>query len=138
SLAAGALGQYVLQLGVHAQYGFFGGVPVDAGIGNRYTVAELGAVFLDRLVAPAQVAFDHPPDDGLVAFDDLVGDVFHHQRLQRRVLVGVGVAAVDHDVGADARLAQFLLAQCDADRIVVGLAVAAAQHHVAVAVALGG
>jgi len=31
--------------------------------------------------------FDHQADDRLVAFEDLVGDVLHHQRLQGRVLV---------------------------------------------------
>ncbi|MNQ46614.1 hypothetical protein D3C85_604360 [compost metagenome] len=48
------------------------------------------------------------------------------------------MAAVDHDVRADAGLGQFLLADGNADRVVVRLAVAAAQYHVAIGVALGG
>ncbi len=84
------------------------------------------------------MAFHHQADDGVVAFGDLVGDVVHHQRLQTRVLVGVGVAAVDHDVRLDPGFFQFLLAQGNADRVVVRLAVATAQHHVTVAVAAGG
>ena len=84
------------------------------------------------------MAFDHQADNRLVALDDLVGHVLHHQRLQGRVFIGVGVAAVDHDVRADFRLVQCLLAERNADRIIVRLAVATAQYHVAVGVTLGG
>src|SRR5450830_361750 len=136
--AALALGQDVLELGMHAAQGFFGGAPVNKGIGDRHAVVQVGEVFRNRLATPVQVALDHQADDRLVAFEDLVGDVLHHQRLQGRVLVGVGVAAIDHDVGLDLGLGQRLFTDRDTDRVVVRLAVATAQYHVAIGVALGG
>ncbi len=123
---------------MHAAQGFFSAFPVDAGIGDRDAVLQFRQILGNRLTTPVQMALDHQADDRLVAFQNLVGDVFHHQRLQGRVLVGVGVAAIDHDVGANAGLVQRLLAECNADRIIVGLAIAAAQHDVAIGVALGG
>src|SRR5690606_34486793 len=136
--AALALWQYIPDLGMHAADRLDGGVPVDAGVGDGHAVLQLRQSLVDCLVAPADMAFHHEADDRVVAIHDLVGHVVHHQRLQGWVLVGVGVAAVDHDVRLDAGLFQLALAQGNADRIVVGLAVAAAQHHVAIAVAAGG
>ena len=66
-----------------------------------------------------------------------MGDVVEHQRLQGGVLVGVGVGAVDHDVGLDPGLLQLLLGQRYAHAVVVRLAVAPAQHDVGVGVAAG-
>src|SRR3979490_3256443 len=82
--------QYVLELGVHAAQGAFGTGPVDAAIGDGNAILQFVQILRTRLVAPVQVTFDHQADDRLVALDDLVGDVFHDQRLQGRVLVGVG------------------------------------------------
>src|SRR5690606_36314454 len=90
-----ALGQHVPELVAHGQDGLLGGVPVDAGIGDGNTVLEVAQILGNALAAPAQMAFHHQADDRAVAVDDLVGDVFHDQRLQGRVLVGVGMAAVD-------------------------------------------
>ena len=84
------------------------------------------------------MAFHHQADDRLVAFENLVGDVVHHQRLQGRVLVGVGVAAIDHDVRAYAGFGQFLLTNGNTHRVVVRFAVTTAQHYVAVGIAFGG
>nr|GEX82438.1 hypothetical protein [Tanacetum cinerariifolium] len=130
-LAAFTAGQHVLEFGVHAAQGFLGAFPIDACIGDGHAVLQIGEVFGNCLTAPVQMTLDHQPDDRFVAFENLVGDVFHHQRLQRRVFVGVGVAAIDHDVRLDLRLVQRLLAQSNADRVVVGLAVAAAQYDMA-------
>ena len=62
----------------------------------------------DVLAAFLQVALDHQTNDGVVALEDLVGHVLQHQRLQGRVLVGVGVAAIHHDIRYNFRLCQFL------------------------------
>src|SRR5690606_7710662 len=137
SAAALAGAQGVANLTVHAAYRLHGGIPVDAGIGNGNAVFQLGQILVDCLAPPTDMTFHHQADDGAVTFRDLVGNVVHYQRLEGRVLVGVGVAAVNHDVGLDAGLFQLLLAQRDADRVVVGLAVAATQHHVTIAVAAG-
>src|SRR5690606_12933734 len=136
--AAGAPRQHILELGMHGANSLLGRLPVDAGICDGYPVLQIAEILWNRLVTPAEMTFDHQADDGLVALEDLVGDVLHHQRLQCRILVRIGVAAVDHDVGANAALLEFLLAHRDADRVVVWLAVAAAQYDVAVGIAFGG
>ena len=93
-----ALRQHVFQFLVHRTDRRCGAIPRDAAVGDGHAVLQFAQVLRDRLIASVDMTFDHQADDRLVAFEDLVGDVLHHQRLQRRVLVGVGVAAVDHDV----------------------------------------
>ncbi len=49
-----------------------------------------------------------------------------------RILVGVLVAAVDHDVGADTRFIECVLTGGNVDGVVIGFAVTAAKHHVSI------
>src|SRR6266542_3836521 len=58
-----------------------GGVPRDAGVGDRLAVAELREVLGDRLRARLEEALDHEPDDRAVPLADLVDHVAHHERL---------------------------------------------------------
>src|SRR5690554_5013169 len=132
-----SLGQYVLELFTHGADCFLGGFPVDTGVGYRHAVLQVCQVFRNRLVAPVDVAFHHQALDRLVAFQDLVGNVLHYQRLDGRVFAGVGVAAVHHDGLAQVGFLQRLLTQGNVHRIVVGLTTATAQYYVTVVVALG-
>src|SRR5690554_7118481 len=132
-----SLGQYVLELFTHGADCFLGGFPVDTGVGYRHAVLQVCQVFRNRLVAPVDVAFHHQALDRLVAFQDLVGNVLHDQRLDGRVFTGVGVAAVHHDGLAQIGFLQRLLTQGNVHRIVVGLTTATAQYYVTVVVALG-
>src|SRR5699024_1335871 len=61
----------------------------------------------------------------------------HDRRLQLGLLVGVGMAAVHHDVGRYPGSIQLRLAAGDVFRRVVGPAAAAPQDHVGVLVAPG-
>ena len=114
-----------------------GGVPVDAGVGDRAAVAELREVGRDGLVPGLEEALHHEADHRAVALADLVDDVAHDERLQLRLLPGVGVGAVDDQVAGQLGLGERLLGQRDGDGVEVGTPAAAAQHQVAVAVAAG-
>lgn len=52
---------------MHFQQGAFGGVPVDAGVGDRDAVFEFCVVFGDGLAAGVDVALHHQADDGSIA-----------------------------------------------------------------------
>ena len=54
-------------------------------------------ILRDRLIPRLQVAFEHQSDDRAIAVENLRDAVLRHQGLQARILVGVAVAAVDHD-----------------------------------------
>src|SRR5690606_11255756 len=75
--------QHVTQLVSHLPNTALTLFPVDAGIGDRDAVLELAQIFGNALVAVVQVAFQHQADNGLVAFENLVGHVLEHQRLHR-------------------------------------------------------
>ena len=49
------------------------------------------------------MALEHEAYDGLVALRNLFTHILCHGRLQGWILVGVGVTAVDHDVGIETR-----------------------------------
>src|SRR5690554_4548604 len=135
--SADTLGQYVLELFTHGADSFLGGFPVNTAIGYSHAVLQVCQVFRNGLATPVDVAFHHQALDGLVAFQDLVGNVLHHQRLNSRVFAGVGVAAVHHDGLAQVGLLQSLFAQGHTHGVIVGLATATTKHHVAIVVALG-
>ncbi len=84
-----------------------------------------------------EVAFEHDADDAFVACGDLAGDVAADAELLRVVFVAVGVAAVDHDLRADAGFFHLLAGVFDGGGVVVGGVAAAAQDDVGVVVALG-
>src|SRR5690606_30006233 len=133
----GPLGQNVFQLFTHVANGFFGGFPVDTGVGDGYAVFQVSQVFWNRLTTPVDVAFHHQALDRLIAFQNLVCHILHYQRLNSRILAGVGVAAIDHNGFAQLGLVQCLFAQGNADGIVVWFAATTTKHHMAVVVALG-
>ena len=49
------------------------------------------------------MAFQHESDNGAIAIDYLLTHIACHSWLQCRILLGVGVTAVDHDVGSETR-----------------------------------
>ena len=83
------------------------------------------------------IAFQHGTDNRAVPAPYLLRHIFQHCRLLIRVLAGVGMAAVDHDVLAYASLRQCLLALFNVSLIEIGPLAATAQHHVCVRVTAG-
>ena len=67
----------------------------------------------------------------------LLRHIFQHCRLLIRVLAGIGMAAVDHDVLAYPSLRKRLLALCNVSLIEIGTMAATAQHHVCVRITAG-
>ena len=113
---------------------FRGLVPADAGVGDGHAVAQLARVVAERLLALEQVALDHQADHTHVAGVALRKHVAERDRLERVVLVRVGVAAIDEHL---ARQPGALEAIVDGVHVVSGVVRpvgAAAQHHVAVRV----
>lgn len=129
--------QYVFDFFASGSQAVFCCLPVNACVGHRHAVLELGQVGGNFLVSAANVALDHDANNGFVAFQDLVGHVVQYQGLKLMVFVGVGVAAVDHYVRRHTGFGQFFLAHGDAYGIIVGFAVATAQNHMAVWIATG-
>src|SRR5690606_14239851 len=84
-----------------------------------------------------QVGFHHQTDNGLIAFQNLVGNVFQNQRLQGRVFVRVFVAAVIHDSGGQIRVGQGFFRRGSVLGLVVRLDAAATQYDRGLGVATG-
>lgn len=111
----------------------FGRRPVYARIGHRNAVLELRAVGGNRLFPRLDVAFNHEANDGTIARAYLLHAIAQHNQLQEIVLVGIGMAAIHHDVAGQLIRSQFLFALPDALNVVIRLG-AAAQHHMRVTV----
>ena len=84
-----------------------------------------------------EVAFEHDADDAVVAAGDLGGDVAADGELLGVIFVAVGVAAVDHDLGANAGGDHLLAGFFDGGGVVVDGLAAAAKDDVAVLIAFG-
>jgi len=89
------------------------------------------------LCASDEVAFEHDAEDAVIACSDLGGYVASYAGLLGVVFVAVGVAAVDHDLRADAGLLHLLAGIFYGGSVVVGGVAAAAQDDVSVVIALG-
>src|SRR6056300_307138 len=83
------------------------------------------------------MTFQHQADNGFVALNQLVGDVFGYQRLQLRLFVRVGVAAVDHNIFTEPGLVQCGFTLSDMDAVVVGTGAPATKHNVSVSIPAG-
>ena len=114
------------------------GVPIDAGIGNRDAIAQLGDGLGEWLAAGAQVAFDHRSDEALRAAVHLRNKGTKDLRLALRVLGGIVVGTVDEDRGREAGLGEERFRLPDMIGREVGAGGTAAQDDVAIRVAIGG
>lgn len=114
---------------------------VNAGISDGDTVLEgsgVGDTNVHLLVALADVGLDHETGDALAASGDLLSEISGNLGLVLVVLVGVTVAAVNHDAVLDVGLLEELLALLDVLLRVVGSVAATAQDHVGRLVTGGG
>ena len=80
--------------------------PIDAGIRHRHTVLQFGQFGLQRLVAGSDIAFYHQADYGTITRSNLFCDFPRYHRLPVVILAGIGVTAIDHDVGRETKLNQ--------------------------------
>jgi len=111
--------------------------PADAAVGDGNTVFELGEVVGEFLGPLADVAFEHQSDEVGITGGPLTDGFHPGTSLFVEVLVGIGVAAIDHDSGIELGCEQGLRGGFDAGFVVVGAGAASTENQVAPGVPLG-
>ncbi len=75
--------------------------PTDASVGDRDAEFELRRVVSERLFSRLKIAFEHKADDRVIAGKALADDVVPRLGLKAVILVRVGMAAIDEQVGRE-------------------------------------
>ena len=83
------------------------------------------------------MAFQHEPDNRLVAICNLLTHIACHSGLQCRILLGVGVTAVDHDIGGETHGLKICFALRNMFGEINGATTAPSEHNVTVSIAAG-
>ena len=89
----------------------------------------LSLIFLG---SPANIALYHQANNGLIAFYNLIGDIFQNQGLQTGVFVRVGMGAVHHYIGFDTGFMQFLFTDSHTDGVIIWLAASTTKNYVTI------
>ena len=83
------------------------------------------------------MALQHESDNRLVAMGNLLAHIACYRGLQRRIFLGVGVTAIDHNIGGEARGPKICLTLSDPLGALVRAMTAPPQHNVTIPIAAG-
>ena len=83
------------------------------------------------------MAFQHEPNNGAIAIDNLRTHIACHSGLQCRILLRIGVTAIDHNIGGEARGLKICLTLSDLLGAIVRAMTAPSQHNVTIPIAAG-
>src|ERR1700687_401679 len=124
------------QRGSRIEEASFGGWPIDAWIGYRDAVLELGAIRAERLISRFDIALEHHAHDRIAAGADLIDQGLQHRGLLRIVLAGLRVRTIHHHARFQSCAREHLAAFANTARVVVRFA-APAEHDVSVRISRG-